>query len=106
MDESTDQLHALCITCTPFESWDQRDKAFNIFFHSLISKLNEQGSLMRQEFVRVFPQQLHENLLVFAHHKWRVLLTQHNECRALLNNIAPGAYETYPIDVPAWIDTG
>jgi len=60
---------------------------------------------MRQEFVSKYPKKVHENLLVHATHKWRVLVTQYNECRALLNNTAPGEYETYPINVPTWIDT-
>ena len=106
LDDSADDLHALCMDSTPFDSWDQRDKAYNIFFHNLMNKLNDEGSFMRQEFVRNYPKKLHENLLVFATHKWRGLLTQHNECMALLNNTAPGSYETYPIDVPTWIDTG
>ena len=86
-------------------TWDQRDKAYNIFCEGLTAKLNEEGSSMRQEFDGNYPNKLHENLLVFATHKWRALVTKHNECVALLNNTAPGAYETYPIDVPAWINT-
>jgi len=41
MDDSADDFHALWNACTPFDSWDQRDKAYNIFFHSLMNKLND-----------------------------------------------------------------
>jgi hypothetical protein len=106
MNDSADDCNALCTTCRPFDSWDQRDKAYNIFCHSLVVKLNEEGSSMRQEFDVDYPKKDHKDLLIFATLKWRALLPQHNECVALLKNTAQGAYETYPIDVPSWINSG
>ena len=44
-----------------------------------------------------------EDLLVYATDQWRALLPNHDECLALLDNTVPGAYETYPLDVPEWI---
>ena len=61
---------------------------------------------MRQEFDGNYPNKEHKDLLIFATLKWRALLPKHNECVALLKNIAQGAYETYPIDVPAWVNSG
>jgi len=103
MNETDDDIHPLSATCSPFASWEQRDKAYNIFCHWLVGRLNDEGSSKRQEFDNKFPNKLLEDLLVYATDQWRALLPNHDECLALLDNTVPGAYETYPLDVPEWI---
>jgi len=104
MNNADEDIHFLSATCSPFDSWDQRDKAYNIFCHWLVNELNDDTSSKRQEFDEKFPNKLLEDLLVFATEQWRALLPKHGECVALLNNTVQGAYETYPVDMPEWIN--
>ena len=105
-DDSDDDCHVLCKTCAPFDSWDQRDKAYNIFCEGLTAKLNEEGSSMRQEFDGNYPNKELKDLLIFTTHKWRALVLKRSECLALLDNTAHGDYTTYPIDLPDWVRDG
>jgi len=97
MNASADNCHVRCTTCAPFDTWAQRNKAYNIFCERLMEKLDEDGK---------HPNQEHKDLLIFATYKWRALLPKHSECLALLNNTAHGAYKTYPIDLPEWVRSG
>jgi len=99
MTASVEEIHRLCTTCTPFATWPERNKAYNIFCDRLMEKLDSDGSTMRKELDEKHTNHELEDILIFATHKWRALLLKHSECLALLDKTGHGDYDTYPVNI-------
>jgi len=74
MTASSEDVHHLCTTCTPFATWPARHKAYNIFCGRLMEEFDSDGSTVHKEYDEKHTNHELEDILVFATHKWRALL--------------------------------